>query len=605
MTLLPHHKVLLYVDNGQQPVIGIKNSSGTACHISSSFIILYYCLHPIMDVIQVWYDHVVVINNEYDESNHNNQYKFIHDLIQFMKEIQYCQNQNVDNVNNNNKAVNPIDFYFNIKETLHIEANDFGDAITTLNKILYHITKTITYYQSNNNMESQFSLLLSNDIKSLIDTILYNGTTQSILCGTKMIETKDGFTKMNNDNNDNKRYRIMKQIKKLQIQSLCNPIILPIPTDVESISLMDIIQHVLYDHRIIEGEYNWNNGTNFIEQIESYNCTDDDISETANVTDKWKTTKCMGVMQYPPIVMLHLQRFHMISTTSTGRSQLKPLNTNVEIPLSINLSVPDTDMIVKDKLEFPTTTQECPLKINTYELIGGIIHVTDNDNDNQLDTTTTWYDELENEYGHYVSVIRREVVVEDNNHHYQWFLINDEHVIMITENIMLQLLGGKKVEETIHNDIDNDDNNKTSKETTIDFGTYRGVLLVYQQIDYLQTTIQPLWETIQEHIRMMHDMKRTEIPFNASSSSCTHHAVPTINHQCSNNIKHQMDDTETNTIYNENLIGRRLEIKWAKGKYYQGNIISYNTITGKHCVKYDDGDMKHYHLHKKTIRWIE
>ena len=52
------------------------------------------------------------------------------------------------------------------------------------------------------------------------------------------------------------------------------------------------------------------------------------------------------------------------------------------------------------------------------------------------------------------------------------------------------------------------------------------------------------------------------------------------------------------------LIGKRIKVKWSKGKYYTGTVTSFDRLTGKHCVSYDDGDIKEYILAKKTFDWI-
>ena len=53
------------------------------------------------------------------------------------------------------------------------------------------------------------------------------------------------------------------------------------------------------------------------------------------------------------------------------------------------------------------------------------------------------------------------------------------------------------------------------------------------------------------------------------------------------------------------IVGRRLRVRWAKGKFYAGMIVSYDNSSGKHRIKYDDGDEKEYILAKKTIEWLE
>lgn len=51
------------------------------------------------------------------------------------------------------------------------------------------------------------------------------------------------------------------------------------------------------------------------------------------------------------------------------------------------------------------------------------------------------------------------------------------------------------------------------------------------------------------------------------------------------------------------LVGRRLRIKWSKGKFYSGIVTKYDTGSRKHQVLYDDGDVREYVLDKKTVEW--
>lgn len=53
------------------------------------------------------------------------------------------------------------------------------------------------------------------------------------------------------------------------------------------------------------------------------------------------------------------------------------------------------------------------------------------------------------------------------------------------------------------------------------------------------------------------------------------------------------------------LVGRRLQVKWAKGKYYKGTVTAYDERTGTHKITYDDGDVRSYFLEKKTIIWLD
>lgn len=66
-----------------------------------------------------------------------------------------------------------------------------------------------------------------------------------------------------------------------------------------------------------------------------------------------------------------------------------------------------------------------------------------------------------------------------------------------------------------------------------------------------------------------------------------------------------MARVEETKFQQESLVGRRLEILWNKGKFYTGIVASFDPITGKHTIKYDDGDVRAYNLAKKTIRWLD
>lgn len=53
------------------------------------------------------------------------------------------------------------------------------------------------------------------------------------------------------------------------------------------------------------------------------------------------------------------------------------------------------------------------------------------------------------------------------------------------------------------------------------------------------------------------------------------------------------------------LVGRRLKVLWGKGKYYAGVVASFDELSGKHTIRYDDGDVRSYKLSKKTIEWLD
>ena len=77
-----------------------------------------------------------------------------------------------------------------------------------------------------------------------------------------------------------------------------------------------------------------------------------------------------------------------------------------------------------------------------------------------------------------------------------------------------------------------------------------------------------------------------------------------------NNVEGEFGCTATNGMYfytdydsddyPEDLVNLRIAVQWADGNMYSGQIISYDEVSRKHRVIYDDGDEKRYRLLRKT-----
>jgi hypothetical protein len=125
-----------------------------------------------------------------------------------------------------------------------------------------------------------------------------------------------------------------------------------------------------------------------------------------------------------------------------------------------------------------------------------------------------------------------------------WFLVDDAKVSELSQETALQLLSG-------------------SNHTGISKGSYmQGVLLVYSRDDTANSIDTILSDFVAEFAGSYIDWKRPG-----------------------------------------DLVGRRLRVKWTKGKFYPGLIAGYNQETGKHQVRYNDGDVREYRLQQKTIEW--
>lgn len=51
----------------------------------------------------------------------------------------------------------------------------------------------------------------------------------------------------------------------------------------------------------------------------------------------------------------------------------------------------------------------------------------------------------------------------------------------------------------------------------------------------------------------------------------------------------------------QRLVGKRVQVKWAKDKWYEGVVQDFNEETYEHFVVYDDGDKRSYHMSEKLF----
>lgn len=149
------------------------------------------------------------------------------------------------------------------------------------------------------------------------------------------------------------------------------------------------------------------------------------------------------------------------------------------------------------------------------------------------------------EEGHYVAVVR-----VDDSPSETWTLIDDESCTVLEESQVLDLLSGTQ-----------DENGRF----------FCGTLLVYGN-----NTEEPVVLDILEDLKQKAANKLTK--------------------QESYSLLLSNDP--------ESVVGKHISIRWAKGKFYAGSVKSYDKATGKHRVKYDDGDVKDYILAKKTVEWL-
>jgi hypothetical protein len=176
--------------------------------------------------------------------------------------------------------------------------------------------------------------------------------------------------------------------------------------------------------------------------------------------------------------------------------------------------------------------------------LGSILHVSENDN-------ATHKNPDEQEDGHYVAL------VQSNNQ--DWYLFNDEKVTLIRneEQQVVDLMSGRCPADC---------------EFVEHGSSYCTTVLAYaKRCDSANATNMTLMDDLRD------SLQRTNT---------------------------QTVESMVNWDEPHELVGRRLRIRWKSGKYYSGIISSYDPESGKHCITYKDGDVRHYTLNKKSIEWI-
>jgi hypothetical protein len=152
--------------------------------------------------------------------------------------------------------------------------------------------------------------------------------------------------------------------------------------------------------------------------------------------------------------------------------------------------------------------------------------------------------EGEEDAGHTIAVIRGQGDNDGGNDpETEWIVIDDATVTSMSDNEALRMIGGCQT----------------------DRGRAEGVLVVYHQLGWH-------WRDLLNEVQAA----------DTQQSTLT-----------------DVDWTRPTT-----LIGKRVQVKWAREKWYQGTVTSYDCATRKHTVTYDDGDNRSYNLRRKTIEWL-
>lgn len=338
------------------------------------------------------------------------------------------------------------------------------------------------------------------------------------------------------------------------------------------------------EHKLIRHEYQ--DDEEDCDNDESDSCRDDssssdsssgsscDESSSVESTIDWITYRHTEICCIPRVWLLHMERprvsINQLQRLSTQKTSLAideqesfSLFDHVYVPLELETSwivtkrkgVGSSDGIADGSQGGKGNDKLCSPKI--LFLRGAILQVLEFDDTDGDENDEEW------EGNHSVTLLRNPAGSDPES----WFLIDDDNCQPIPENRALRMMGGVIESASYYRDAyenDDDGGEKTS------WKYFSASLLVYSVPD---DETKEEWKVHQDGV----------------VSSWKEHLV-------------QMTATAKPE---ESLVGKRLRIKWSKGKSYEGSVTRYDASTGKHLVTYDDGDVKEYILAKKTVEWID
>ncbi|KAL7575799.1 hypothetical protein ACA910_003126 [Epithemia clementina (nom. ined.)] len=564
-------------------VHGLPNKAGTACHISSPIVVLFYAVPPIRQILLQVETSVAILETRASKTKttRTKTSKFRQKSCRLLRELSsvFQQLSLLDDVNNNDHMIikaeiDPNPLYQALVDELGIQANDLGDAVTALSKIIHklssdtgcgHDDANASNYGENHHSVDRDCTVILNVVSKVIQAALGKGIVRTHLRATCST-----------------RQRVKKNKKSRPIP---NPLTLPCifsgrtTNESDDKTLQGCLQR--YTSAVVLEGYQWVAGT--FEELElsdkeghsedfshrrledQQRPTQEEKTLSTQEQFSWVTTREHRIEETPCWWFLHLDRGDH-NNLGNGTRQLHAQS--IDIPWLFDFS----SNSIGDSGATATT--------HKFHLTGAILHASPEES--STDQQQQEDEEEEEPYGHYVALIprpdqnqqfgEREVNLPPN----QWFLIDDDIVTSIGYSEAMTLLAGGPA-ATVSLVPKHKKRTYVGKDASANAEVARtcAVLLVYQRedaLDMIHPTIAQACRDLQEHVSK----------FSAST--------PTA---------------EIATVADEvlHLVGRRLRVKWAKGKFYAGTVTDYNATTGKHTVHYDDGDMRQYNLSLKTIEW--
>lgn len=452
---------------------------------------------------------------------------------------------------------NPQNLYEYLQDAATINPHNVGDSTRSLSCLLRLLSQQGPSW------------------KEVLDTSVWEGETLQILEGRRPLENDD-------DENTSNEMQFLQRIKPAtKNKPMACPLVLNFRSEQDNNywslrkALLEIVQPKAtqgstypwdtispdtYTEKVIvipgkgTGENGFQNadnndgdgGNDHNNSDESDSDSDSESKSDSETSDDnhWSTSKRLEIKRIPKVWLLHLDR----PPVSIGKLQKFLSTLAEEEDHGAHFSKMDHIDVPLELNPFSiATTADFETKDSgstlskSLFLRGAIVQVT------ELDDTAN---EEDWEGGHSITLLR------DPNDDASWWLIDDDKTQKISDERAMGMIGG--VFEV-----------GIGKDTNGEWAYFCASLLVYS------------------------------IPEDGFSDN------EAFESDIVSSWKERTLQLEANLASQKALVGKRLRVKWAKGKFYAGQITRYDASTGKHQVTYDDGDVKEYNLQKKTVEWID
>jgi hypothetical protein len=520
---------------------GIENVSKVSCHIACAIQILCHAITPIQEALVILSSYIQQMDN--GNCNDDNNGVFLEELIDFL-DIRHRQNVGSecdDDCDSFSSCWNPRRLYLFLQKHAGKYSLDYNEV-----------------GDSSSTLSHLLHLLNESEWERILKASVWEGETRQVLVGRKRASSSSSIT-------------WLQRTKPAKIKPMACPLVLKVPAPKTSDNaicwdLERALSEIL-EPQLVTGassSYPWDTIS-----PESYTeCVIQDSNTSISYDDnidhwssaEWITTKQIEFQRIPRVWLLHLERPKV--SADLMQSMLLQYKKggicSIDIPLKIETSKFQSNIHVNG------SNPQSQHHNATLFLRGAILQVVEDDKDERFQD---WNTEDEYEYDddmevHCVTLLRNPRHPQDSSASTSWVLIDDDHCQRITEDHALSLMGG------------------TVEMTDRLFAYYAATLLVYAK-EQEDNDEEDEWKLV---VREIHAAMTNQQGVNQRRSEAFVSAA-----------------TKTSM----SVVGRRVKVRWAKGKFYSGKITSYDPSTGKHRIEYDDGDVKDYVLGSKTIEWID